>query len=119
MFENEIIGWVGVIFCFTGLFLFLYSLISFGKSFRVGIDEDEPGSLITTGAFALSRNPIYTAFGLVLIGQYLIYPNWLLLIYVIVGFWLFHRQVGMEEQSLLKIYGEEYRQYCKKVRRYL
>ena len=119
MFENEIIGWVGVIFCFTGLFLFLYSLISFWKSFRVGIDEDEPGSLITTGAFALSRNPIYTAFGLVLIGQFLIYPNLLLLIYVIAGFLLFHRQIGMEEQSLLKIYGEEYRQYCKKVRRYL
>ncbi len=119
LFRNEFVGWIGVVFCLLGLLLFLYSLISFGKSFRVGIDEDNPGSLITTGAFAISRNPIYTAFGLVLLGEFLIYPNWILLVYVIAGYWLFNRQVLLEEQSLIKIYGEEYKQYCKKVRRYL
>lgn len=119
LFRNESIGWIGVVFCLLGLLLFLYSLISFGKSFRVGIDEDHPGPLITTGAFAISRNPIYTAFGFVLLGEFLIYPNWILLLYLIAGYWLFNRQVLLEEQSLRKIYGEEYKQYSKKVRRYL
>lgn len=119
LFRNEFIGWIGTVLCLLGLFLFLYSLISFGKSFRVGIDEDHPGPLITTGAFAISRNPIYTAFGLVLLGEFLINPNWILLIYLIAGYWLFNRQVLLEEQSLMKIYGKEYKQYCKKVRRYL
>jgi len=119
LFQHEVVRWIGVALCFIGLSLFLYSLISFGKSFRVGIDEDKPGALITTGAFAISRNPIYTAFGLVLLGQFLIYPNSILLLYVIVGFWLFNRQVLLEEQTLIKIYGTEYEQYCKKVRRYL
>lgn len=119
LFGSKSIGWVGVIFCFFGLSLFLYSLISFGKSFRVGIDEDDPGELITSGAFAISRNPIYTAFALVLLGQFLIYPNWILLLYLIIGFWLLNRQVRLEELSLKKIYGEEYELYCKKVRRYL
>ncbi|MBM7609774.1 protein-S-isoprenylcysteine O-methyltransferase Ste14 [Lysinibacillus composti] len=119
LFRSESIGWIGVVFCLLGLLLFLYSLISFGKSFRVGIDEDHPGPLITTGAFAISRNPIYTAFGFVLLGEFLIYPNWILLVYLIVGYWLFNRQVLLEEQSLMKIYGEEYKQYSKKVRRYL
>lgn len=119
LFKNEFVGWIGVVLCLLGLFLFLYSLISFGKSFRVGIDEDNPGSLITTGAFAISRNPIYTAFGLILLGEFLIYPNWILLLYLLVGCWLFNRQILLEEQSLMKIYGEEYKQYCKKVRRYL
>ncbi|MDY0410149.1 methyltransferase family protein [Virgibacillus soli] len=119
LFQSEFVGWIGVALCFVGLFLFLYSVISFGKSFRVGIDEDDPGTLVTTGAFALSRNPIYTAFALVLLGEFCIYPNWILLVYLIAGFWLFNRQVLLEEQSLLKIYGEAYKQYCKKVRRYL
>lgn len=119
LFHHEIVGWMGVILCIIALILFLYSIISFGKSFRVGIDEDHPGPLVTTGAFAISRNPIYTAFGLVLLGQFLIYPNWILLVYVVGGFWLFNRQVKLEEQSLIKIYGKAYQQYCKRVRRYL
>jgi len=119
LFSNEIIGWIGVALCILGLILFLLSLISFGKSFRVGIDEKHPGALVTTGVFAFSRNPIYTAFGVILLGIFLISPNWILLVYLIVGKWLFNRQVLREEDSLTKIYGEEYVEYCNKVRRYL
>jgi protein-S-isoprenylcysteine O-methyltransferase Ste14 len=118
-FENEIVNWVGVALCILGLLLFFTSLVSFGKSFRVGIDEEKPGALITTGAFAISRNPIYTAFGITLLGIFLIFPNWIILLYLIAGFWLFNRQVLREEESLKKIYGKEYSEYCKKVRRYL
>jgi protein-S-isoprenylcysteine O-methyltransferase Ste14 len=77
LFRNEIVSWIGVALCILGLLLFLFSLISFGKSFRVGIDEEQPGALITTGVFAISRNPIYTAFGLVLLGIFLINANWI------------------------------------------
>ena len=119
LFSNEVLSWIGVVLCILGLVLFLLSLISFGKSFRVGIDEEKPGELITTGVFAISRNPIYTAFGFVLIGIFLILSNWILLLYTVAGFWLFNRQVQLEEISLKKIYGEEYKEYCKKVRRYL
>ncbi len=119
LFKNEAVSWIGVVFCIIGLVLFLFSLISFGKSFRVGIDEDKPGALITTGAFAISRNPIYTAFGIVLLGITLIIPNWIVLLYLIAGFWLLNRQVLREEESLKKIYGKKYVEYCKQVRRYL
>jgi protein-S-isoprenylcysteine O-methyltransferase Ste14 len=119
LFSNETVGWIGVALCIMGLILFMLSLISFGKSFRVGIDEDHPGSLVTTGTFAISRNPIYTAFGLILIGIFLIFRNWILLIYLVAAIWLFNRQVLREEESLKKIYGEEYVKYCKNVRRYL
>lgn len=93
LFRNEIISWSGVVLYILGLILFLLSLISFGKSFRVGIDEEHPGSLVTTGVFAISRNPIYTAFGLVLIGIFLIFTNWILLLYLAASIWLFNRQV--------------------------
>jgi protein-S-isoprenylcysteine O-methyltransferase Ste14 len=119
LFNSEILGWIGVILCMLGLILFMSSLVSFGKSFRVGIDEDHPGPLVTTGVFAISRNPLYTAFGLVLIGIFFIFPNWVLMIYLFAGIWLFHRQVLREEESLKKIYGREYEEYCRKVRRYL
>lgn len=119
LFNNEFVGWIGAAVCAVGILLFLYALISFGESFRVGLDEDHPGELVTTGAFSISRNPIYTAFGLVLIGEFLIIPNWVILIYVFTGIWLLNRQILLEEQSLKRIYGEKYMEYCKKVRRFL
>jgi protein-S-isoprenylcysteine O-methyltransferase Ste14 len=118
-FDSEIVSWVGVLCCLTGLSVFLWSLISFGKSFRVGIDTERPDKLITTGVFAFSRNPIYVAFSLVLLGQFLVFPNWILLVYLGAGVWLLHRQVLREEQFLKTHYGKEYEDYCKRVRRYL
>lgn len=118
-FHSEIISWVGVFLCLAGLLLLLWSLISFGQSFRVGIDIEHPDKLVTSGIFAFSRNPIYVAFASILLGQFLIFPNWILLVYLCAGIWLFHRQVLREEDYLKKHYGREYLEYCKQVRRYL
>jgi hypothetical protein len=65
----------------------------FRASFRVGIDTDRPNRLITNGIFSFSRNPIYAAFAIILIGEFLILPNWITLIYIAAATWLFHRQV--------------------------
>ena len=118
-FHSAIISWIGVLFCAAGLLLLMWSLISFGKSFRVGIDTEHPDKLITTGVFAVTRNPIYVAFAMILIGQFLIFSNWILLVYIVAGIWLFHRQVLREEDYLKKHYGKEYIDYCNRVRRYL
>ena len=117
-FHSGTISRVGVFFCLAGLLLVLWSLVSFGQSFRVGIDKDHPDKLITTGVFAFSRNPIYVAFGFVLFGQFLIFSNWILLVYMGAAIWLFHRQVLREEEYLKKYYGKEYSEYCNRVRRY-
>ena len=118
-FQSEIIAWVGVFFCLAGLLLLLWSLVSFKESFRVGIDTEKPDQLITSGVFAFTRNPIYVAFALILLGQFLIFPNWILLVYIVAGVWLFHRQVLLEEDFMKKHYGKKYTEYSKRVRRYL
>ncbi|MBI3158315.1 MAG: isoprenylcysteine carboxylmethyltransferase family protein [Chloroflexi bacterium] len=118
-FDSEGVAWAGVLFCLAGLSLLLWSLVSFGQSFRVGIDTEHPDKLITTGVFAFSRNPIYVAFALVLLGQFLIFPNWILLVYLAGAVWLFHRQVLREEDYLKQHYGQEYLDYCRRVKRYI
>jgi len=118
-FHSRVISWVGMCACLAGLGFLLWSLVSFGQSFRVGIDQDHPDRLVTSGVFAYSRNPIYVAFAFILLGQFLIFPNWVLLVYLAAALWLFHRQVLREEDFLRKHYGEEYAGYCARVRRYL
>ena|ERR1700722_557804 len=117
--HSQAVAWLGVCFCLAGLLFFAWSLVSFGQSFRVGIDTDHPDRLVTTGVFAISRNPIYVAFATVLIGEFLVFPNWILLIYLAAATWLFHRQVLREEAYLKDHYGPEYTDYCRRVRRYL
>jgi len=119
LFHSEAAAWLGVVLCLAGLALLLASLISFGKSFRVGIDANQPDALVTTGVFALTRNPIYVAFLLVLLGQFLAFPNWILLAYLVAGTWLIRRQILREEAFLHQHYGRDYADYCKRVRRYL
>jgi protein-S-isoprenylcysteine O-methyltransferase Ste14 len=118
-FHSEIISWMGVFFCSAGLLLLLGSVISFGQGFRVGIDTDHPDKLVTTGVFAFSRNPIYVAFASILLGQFLIFSNWILLVYIGAAIGLFHRQILREEDYLKKHYDKEYLEYCDRVRRYL
>ena len=118
LFHSSVIPWIGVLLCLAGLMASLWSLISFGESFRVGIDTDHPDQLITSGIFAFSRNPIYVAFGIILLGQFLIFSNGILLVYLGAAVWLFHRQVLREEDYLKQHYGGEYLEYCNRVRRY-
>ena len=118
-FQSVAMTWIGIGLCCGGLLVLLASLISFGKSFRVGIDVDRPDQLVTTGVFAWSRNPIYVALFLVLVGQFLVFPNWVPAVYLVAGSWLFHRQVLREEEFMRRQYGDEYAQYCQRVRRYV
>jgi protein-S-isoprenylcysteine O-methyltransferase Ste14 len=112
-------AWIGVAACAPALLLIALSLISFGTSFRVGIDTEHPDRLVTSGIFARTRNPMYVAFGCVLLGEFLIFPNWILLVYLLAGFALFHRQVMREEDFLRQHYGAEYQAYSQRVPRYL
>ena len=118
LFHSEIISWIGVLLCVAGLLLLLWSVGSFRQSFRVGIDVDHPDRLITDGVFAFSRNPIYVAFAIILIGEFFILPNWITLAYVVAATWLFHRQVLREEDYLRRHYGQAYLEYCNRVGRY-
>src|SRR6516225_6446645 len=49
LFPTSIIGWIGVLACGSGLILLYWSLVSFGNAFRVGIDQELPDKLVTTG----------------------------------------------------------------------
>ena len=117
--QSELPGWIGLTFCLLALVFFIYALVSFGKSFRVGIDEQSADALITTGAFAISRNPIYLAFLLFLSGLFLIHSNPAVAIALLGFYAVIRRQIKREEEFLESFYGEEYREYQKRVRRFL
>src|ERR1700753_1462931 len=114
-FRSTAVAWVGVGLCLGGVSILAFSLVSFGSSFRVGIDAEQPGRLVTTGIFAVSRNPIYVGFFLFLLVQFLAFLSWITLTALGFAGALFHRQVLREEAFMRQRYGQEYTEYCTRV----
>ena len=117
--EMPAIQLAGIILCALGLVMFVFALISFGSSWRVGIDEERSGKLVTGGIFAVTRNPIYLFMDLYIAGTFLIFPNWFFLAFLVLSAAGIHRQILNEEKFLRRKYGEAYVAYTRKVPRYL
>jgi protein-S-isoprenylcysteine O-methyltransferase Ste14 len=114
-----LLKYIGIILCSIGLIIFLMALISFGKSWRIGIDENNSNELVTTGMFKYSRNPIFLFIDLYFTGIMLIYPNIIFIIIAVCTLIGIHLQILREEKFLLKRFGEEYIEYKKQTRRYI
>jgi protein-S-isoprenylcysteine O-methyltransferase Ste14 len=117
--ETVIPGWAGLVLSAAATMGLIFTLISFGDSFRVGIDEEKADRLVTTGMFGLSRNPIYVCFDAFFMGLFLVHRNIVILVGFIAFALLIHRQILREEKFLYSHYGAEYEEYCRNVRRYL
>lgn len=80
--------------------------------------EIKNNHLLTKGAYAYVRNPIYSAIAIALSGISLMFANmWFLILPL-----LFYIDITIfvkftEEKWLLNLYGEEYKKYCQKVNR--
>jgi protein-S-isoprenylcysteine O-methyltransferase Ste14 len=112
------VGLSGITLTIAGFVLFIMALVSFGDSWRIGIDNGKPADLITEGVFRFSRNPVFLFIDLYFLGTFLVYPSLFFgLSFVIVAL-LFQYQIVQEEKHLKKIYGEKYAKYMEKAHRY-
>jgi protein-S-isoprenylcysteine O-methyltransferase Ste14 len=109
----------GTMLSLAGLAIYGFALRAMGASWRVGIDRDTPGGLVTGGIFAWTRNPIYVSLDLLAIDTFLIQGRLIFLLFAFAFAGIFHFQIRREESFLAEAYGEEYREYCARVPRYV
>ena len=110
---------LGVMLVTFGLIPFILAFVNFGSSWRIGIDRERPGKLMTGGIFVVTRNPIYVAFILFFFGIFLINGTWFFLIFALLAIVAIHFQILREEEFLKKQYGDNYAEYSRRVARYL
>jgi len=111
--------YVGCVLIASSLALFAMALFSFGDSWRVGIDRETPGGLVTGGVFALTRNPIFLFMDAFALGNFLVSGRALFAVYTVLAVVLIHLQIRREEAFLENRYGDEYRTYRDCTPRYL
>src|SRR5215831_269247 len=117
-FDSAILKSTGVGLVIMGLLLDVLALLNFGDSWRVGIDEQNAGVLVTRGVFAFTRNPIYLAFDLIFAGIFLINGSIIFLLFALLGVFVSDQQILREERFLSQQYGDAYRDYCGRTARY-
>ena len=75
--------------------------------------------LKNTGLYGIIRNPQALTCSFAVIGYALLYFSWHSLGWVVTFMIIVHIMVLTEEELLLNIHGEEYKDYCRRVPRYI
>ena len=117
--SSSILTIIGIALLVAALLWVLVAQIQMGDSWRIGIDEKSKSPLVKNGLFGVSRNPIFLGMLIMLVGMLLILPTAATLVITVLGFVLIHVQVRLEEAFLIEKYGEEYRRYQVRVRRWM
>ena len=110
-----IIKLFGTLIIFLGLIIYILAI-------RIKITKAvKENKLITTGVYSVVRNPIYSAWLFFCTGILLLTGNLYFALPLFLFFWLYLTILmkHTEEKWLTKLYGDSYREYCKKVNRCL
>lgn len=112
------LGWFSFVLWVLGFALLLAGRLGMGDSFRIGSPR-ESTRLKVNGFFKLSRNPMYLGVYATLLASVLATLNPIVLALGVFIAVVHHAIVLAEEGYLRETFGEEYRDYCRRVRRYL
>lgn len=111
---------VGIALAVSGIAGTLYAQLAMGTSWRIGVDHDERTTLVTTGPFALVRNPIFAAMLPTALGLALLVPSWIALAGAAGLLLALELQVRVvEEPYLLSAHGTGYAEYASRVGRFV
>jgi len=104
-------GNVGLCFLIPSLAVYGISIAHFARPNNTGLN--------TAGLYRFSRNPMYVAFFFFFLGSSLLTRSWLLITILVIFQVSVHFMILSEERWCMEKFGEPYKEYMKKVRRYL
>jgi protein-S-isoprenylcysteine O-methyltransferase Ste14 len=110
---------IGLALGFGGALLMFVAQLQMGVSWRIGIDPEARTPLVTHGWYRWSRNPIYVFVLVTFVGFALLVPNfvtWLIVVAMTIGF---REQALREERWLVETFGDEWRDYARRVGRFV
>jgi protein-S-isoprenylcysteine O-methyltransferase Ste14 len=113
--------WLAGALAVVGAAAWIACLDAFSRHGRgTPLPVDAPRLLVTTGLFAVIRNPIMAAELLIIWGEAFYFASWGIALYAIAITVVANAMVRhIEEPELRKRFGEAYEEYCRNVPRWL
>jgi protein-S-isoprenylcysteine O-methyltransferase Ste14 len=110
----------GAFMIVLGVLLIAWGMLTFARARTAILPMKSASQLVDHGPYRLTRNPMYTGMSLIYLGTMLV-MNWVWALFIFpVVIWLLYRYVISKEERYLEAeFGEEYREYCRKVRRWI
>lgn len=113
-------SWLGAIPILVGLVVMVVGDRQFKKAETAISPFDQPSTLVRGGVFRISRNPMYVGMVLTLAGEAVVLGTVTPMLVPWIFVWLISsRFIRMEETVLSGVFGAEYEDYRRRVRRWL
>lgn len=110
--------WVGIVAGVVAVWLGYLSHRTLGTNYTATLKRMEGQRFVVQGIYRWMRHPMYTSFFAVLAADCLLTANWLIGLLGVIYSLVIVGRVGHEERILLESFGDEYRQYMRRVGRF-
>jgi protein-S-isoprenylcysteine O-methyltransferase Ste14 len=111
---------LGLVLAGIGFALAIVSVMAFRRADTPVVPGRSATALVTSGPYAVTRNPIYIGFVLVYVGLALVLTSWWVALLLIPVLAILRRGVvAREEAYLARKFGDTYSDYAKHVPRWL
>jgi len=113
---------VAIVIALLGVAAAVFGNISFRRA-KTTVNPFKPetaSSLVTSGIYRVTRNPMYLGMLLVLVGWAVFLANGLAVIAIaLFPAYITRFQIKPEERALMALFGEQYASYSSRVRRWI
>jgi protein-S-isoprenylcysteine O-methyltransferase Ste14 len=116
--ESALMGWAGLSLMTAGLVVCSVAIRHMGTSWRMGVDREHPGALVTGGIYGRVRHPIYTGVMLIVCGAAAVTSDVLSIAVAAAAVVALPVQARLEEEFLAARHGDAYVEYRQRTRRF-
>lgn len=110
--------WLGAFAASSSVILVAWTHRALGRQYSAEFAIQKDHALVTTGPYARTRHPMYTALNMFSLSMALVTSNLLVLLFAILEILPFPWIAREEELVLLEAFGEEYREYMMRTGRF-
>lgn len=121
LFSSSLVSYIGLVFAIIGILLLFYALSQYNLGEFSGMEQlreethPSPQKLKTNGFNSIVRHPLYFAGLIIIWGLFIFSPSSKGLIAALITSAYLYFGTKLEEQKLVLEFGEEYKDYQKRV----
>jgi protein-S-isoprenylcysteine O-methyltransferase Ste14 len=121
--EERTVGWeqfIGLLFVAAGVGVMCFAAATFGARETTKNPYGEPTAFVALPPYTRTRNPMYLGLATTLFGLAIFFGSIVMLLAPAVFFAVIDRMViPREEETMQRLFGQEYRDYTYRVRRWI